>query len=155
MKHVVKTRLHCLILCQRPRHSLINVFIGSSNQNPYLLQSHVEFEFIHLGSHLVCGADGDFLQLCIVVHISGAASRLCQFRNEASVVFLNHADCSGNKISQVVCQVVVQSLQHYLVCEHSVLSEGVFPEEEVFQSIDSVSVNEHNRIDYILTLGCL
>ena len=143
----IQFRLLFRILCQDPRCLFVDILVGSSYHNPDFFQCHVEGEFIHLGFHLGSCTGGDGLQLTVDV-VFGLA-----FRNEASAVFLDHGNSSGNQVAQVVGQIIVHSLQHHLIGENAVLSEGVFPQQEVLQGVDAVAFDENHRVHHVLALG--
>ena len=145
--YCIQFRLLFRILSQDPRGLFINIFIRPSYHDPDFFQRHVEGEFIHLGFHLGSRAGGDGLQVAVDV-VLGLA-----FRNKAAAVFLDHGNGSGNQVAQVVGQVVVHSLQHHLIGEDAVLPEGVLPQQEVFQGVDAVALDEDHRIHHVFALG--
>ena len=155
VQYVVKTRLQCFVLSQYPWHGFVDVLVSTANNFPDRFQRAVKLELVHERLNLAGSAESHFFQLCVVIHLIGALARFGQIRDESAVVFLDHGNSSGNQVSKVVGQVIVQSLEHYFVGEHTVLSEGVLSQQEVLQSIDAVAVNENDRIDNVLTLGSL
>ena len=153
MQNRVQSSLCCRVgvcgLCKHPRCFFVDIFVCAANDNPDFFQCHVERKLVHLLFHLGSRADASSAEICVdFIHC-----RRNRIRNSAAVIFFDHGNGSGNKVSEVVCQIVVHSLQHYFVCENPVLSEGIFTKQEIFQSVNAVSFDEDNRVDHIRTLG--
>ena len=145
----IKLCFLCLVFSEHPRCLFINVFIGTSDEYPYLLKRHVELELIHFLRHSVSCRSSKSYEF-VVDLISCSCSR-----NDSSAVLLDHADRSGEQVAEVVCQVEVHSFQHYFICEDAVLSECVLTEQEILECVNAVAVYQYYRIDYILSLCSL
>ena len=70
-------------------------------------------------------------------------------RNDAVVVFFDHGHGAGDQVPQVVGQVGIEALHKALYIKAAVVTEGEFPQEEVFQRVHAVKVDNGLGIDDI------
>ena len=131
-------------LGQHPRRLFVNIFVRAAHQNPDFLERHVERELVHLRLDLRRRADGDRLQLRVNL-VTDCRNRV---RHHAAVVFFDHGNRPRNKIAEAI-------RQHHLIGKHPVLSERVLTQQEIFQSVDAVTLDQNDRIDHIVALARL
>ena len=130
-----------LVFREHPGFCLIDILVRASDDYPEFLEGDIELEYFHRFIYLLHGACSNCLQIFVE---SGA---FAAFRNDPAAVLLYHSDSTRNEISEIVRQVVVESLDHYFIREHAVLPERILTEKEILQRVYAVTVDEHYRVN--------
>ena len=140
VEYRVKPTFIGFILCEQPRRCLVNVFVGSADESPDFLQGDAEVELVHVSFYLCGGAQGKLLQFAV------GALIVSRRRNHSIVVFFYHGDGAADQVAQVVGQIGIHAVEHDFVCKQSVIPEGVLSQQEIFQGVHAVTLDEFNRI---------
>ena len=141
--HRIQPGLSALILRENPGLRLIDIFIRPADQLPDLLQCQVKTEAVHadLDTALCRHRHGDQILIRF--------SRFRRLRNDSSVILFYHGHRTAHQISEIVCQIVIQTVEHHFVCIESVLTESILTEQEIFQGIDAVAFDQLDGIHHI------
>ena len=141
-QHTIELLCFLRLFGDRPRLIFDDVLIDPRNELPHVFETPREIVVIEIVSITLDDPPRQFADL-------GVTFRFSRRRNVACAILGNHRCCAAEKISQVIGEIAVETLNDRLDGEVAVLAEDHFPQQVIAQKLRSKNFVEDEWVHHI------